>query len=379
MLLLQIITSINIKSGGPSLSTWALVNGLRNHGLDTKVITYMPNTFHDNMIGKGDFVYTLPSPLETRYAYSKLYKNLLKTFQCTLYHGHGLWQYPVHAMVKEAQKKGIPYIISPRGMLYPEALKKSALFKKIALILFQLSDLKNATVIHATSKQEMIFIRKMGIKTPIAVIPNAIDMNIPRIKIKIQKTKFLIVFLVWFDPIKNIETLLEAYVGLEHNNNEIELVLIGDGPDVYRKELEKISKTLKINNIIFTGFLIGDEREIVFRSLSILVLPSKSENFGMVVPEALIREIPVIASKATPWEELEIHKCGWWVDNGVKPLKQALKEASALNTEELKKMGKNGKKLIEEKYSTEKVTDKMIELYEWILGKRKKPKFVNIT
>jgi glycosyltransferase involved in cell wall biosynthesis len=96
----------------------------------------------------------------------------------------------------------------------------------------------------------------------------------------------------------------------------------------------------------------------------------------MVVPEALLREIPVIASKGTPWEELNTHHCGWWVDMGVEPLRVALEEALSLPESKRLEMGKIGRNLVEEKYSIEAVAEKMIQLYKWILKEGEKPEFV---
>jgi glycosyltransferase involved in cell wall biosynthesis len=106
------------------------------------------------------------------------------------------------------------------------------------------------------------------------------------------------------------------------------------------------------------------------------VLPSKSENFGMVVPEALLRKIPVIASKGTPWQELDTHNAGWWIDIGVEPLVKTLIEAMNMKPEDLGIMGKNGRLLVEQNYNIEVVSKKMIELYDWVLNKGSKPDFV---
>ncbi|MCX7862434.1 MAG: glycosyltransferase, partial [Bacteroidales bacterium] len=107
-----------------------------------------------------------------------------------------------------------------------------------------------------------------------------------------------------------------------------------------------------------------------------LILPSHSENFGMVVGEALQYEIPVIASTGTPWSDLNTYQCGWWVNNDVDTLANTIEEAISLSDVEREEMGKRGRKLIEEKYRIEIVGKQMIELYEWIVNKIQKPTFV---
>ncbi len=376
MKVLHSISGLYLTSGGPSLSVWSLVTGLRGISVDAEIITYQSQQKSDEMIGEGSFVKAIPSPRFRRFCYSASLNNFLQNTSHELFHGHGLWQYPIHAMAKTARKKNKPYIISPRGMLYPEAMQKSAWFKKIALPLFQLNDLKKATVIHATCMKELEYIRQFGLKNPVAVIPNSIDIKIPEKKAKPKNQKKRVGFVGRFAPIKNIENLIKAWSETGNNESNWELVLIGDGEPSYKASLVRLAEKLDVKNIVFTGFLNGNEKENVLQSLNYLVLHSKSENFSMVVTEALIREIPVIASKGTPWEELITHKAGWWIDIGVEPLAKALNLALHLPEEQRMLMGKNGRKLVAEKYSIDAVADQMIQLYKWTLKEGEKPVFI---
>jgi glycosyltransferase involved in cell wall biosynthesis len=376
MKILHSISGLNLSSGGPSLSVWSLVTGLRGLHVDAEIITYQSQQKSDGMIGEGSFVKAIPSPRFRRFGYSVSLNHFLQNTSPEIYHGHGLWQYPVHAMAKTARDKNKPYVISPRGMLYPEALQKSAWFKKIAMPLFQSNDIKKATVLHATCKQELEHIRQLGFKNPIAVIPNSIDIKIPEKQAKPKNQKKRIGFVGRFAPIKNIENLINAWSETGKNKPGWELVLIGDGEASYKASLVQFAEKLDIKNIVFTGFLNGEEKETALHSLNYLVLPSKSENFGMVVPEALIREIPVIASKGTPWEELNTYNAGWWIDIGVQPLVEVLQKALCLSEEQRQQMGQNGRKLVEEKYSIEAVAAQMIQLYKWIIEHENKPDFI---
>jgi glycosyltransferase involved in cell wall biosynthesis len=225
--------------------------------------------------------------------------------------------------------------------------------------------------------QEMYHIRSLGIKTPIAVIPNALEISKPTSSITNKKGAIKrIGFIGRFAPIKNMEILIKAWSITCKNKSDWELVLIGDGSSDYKHSLFKLVSDLDIKNILFPGFLTGNAKEEMLNSLSYLVLPSKSENFGMVVPEALIKEIPVIASTGTPWEELNVHNAGWWIEIGVETLALTLQEAINLSDTERIQMGRNGRKLVEEYYSIETVAKKMMQLYAWILKESTKPEFV---
>lgn len=373
---LHSISGLNISSGGPSQSAWSLIKGLRNCDINAEILTYKSSNPNERIIGEGTFVHGLSTPKYMRFGYSSAFGNFLKINLFDLYHGHGIWQYPTHAIAGYARNIHKPYIITPRGMLYPEALKKSSLFKKIALPLYQRKDLEKAAVIHATCKQEMVHIRELGFINPVAVIPNGVDIKVLSKFTSLANKKKQVGFIGRLAPIKNIEILLNAWANSGKNNLAWELVIIGDGETIYRNSLIDLAKRLEIKNIRFAGFLTGEEKEIAIQSLNFLVLPSKSENFGMVVPEALIREIPVIASNGTPWVELNTLNAGWWIDIGVQSLTEALNKAINLNETERRQMGQNGRKLVEENYTIEAVAKKMIQLYEWILEGCEKPEFV---
>lgn len=375
MRIVHSISGLNTSSGGPSLSTWSLVNGLRQLGIDAEIVSYRPPKETDIMIGEDVFIHGLPSPAYRRFGYSSVLNNFLKNNPYDVYHGHGLWQYPVHAMAKAAYRFKKPYIISPRGMLHPEAIHKSDIFKKIALSLYQWKDLNNANALHATSMQEVEFIKQLGLSNPIALVPNSIELP-KNVYSSLQNKNKRIGFIGRFVPIKNLDILVAAWAKIERKYDFIELVLMGNGPEDYKATLEALCKKLMIKKVVFTGFLTGDDREKVLSTLSYLVLPSKSENFGMVVIEALARGIPVIASKGTPWEELNSHHAGWWIEIGEDPLVQTLIEALSLSDNERQEMGKNGRKLVEKKYSIEAAARQMITLYDWILGNGVKPDFV---
>lgn len=369
---------MGLKSGGPTTCTYNLLKGLQDNNVEADLLTFDAEA-DDEIISRESFMKILTPPKSPRYGYSKELKEWLETHSdYDLYHTNALWQYASHAAAVSAQKQGKPYVISAHGMLYPEGLKKSKWFKKLALGLFQKKDLVKATVFHATSAKEMMYLREFGLTQPVAVIPNAIDVNAFS-KIESKQTHRKIGFLGRLAPIKNLELLIEAWAKSKETTQNAELVIIGDGDEVYVEQLKNLIKVHNIDNITFTGFLSGKAQEKVMQQLSYLVLPSKSENFGMVVPEALAREIPVIASKGTPWEELNTEHCGWWIDSELSILSHTIAEALSLDETKRLEMGKNGRALVENKYSKKAVSEMMTIFYEWILSKTKElPSFVHL-
>jgi glycosyltransferase involved in cell wall biosynthesis len=105
----------------------------------------------------------------------------------------------------------------------------------------------------------------------------------------------------------------------------------------------------------------------------LFVLPSYSENFGLVIAEALSCALPVITTRATPWRELESHRCGWWTETGHEALAEALSVATKRSDDELRQMGERGRALIRANYSWDKLSEKMLAVLEWLIGRRDQP------
>jgi glycosyltransferase involved in cell wall biosynthesis len=375
MKILHTIPSMGINSGGPASSTFLTVKGLRNKDVTAKIVTYQISGKSDKLISSENFIHTLP-PVNNKFAYSRYFKTFLlqNSKEYDIFHAQSVWLYPTCITAKIARKLNKPYIITPRGMLYPQDLANGKLRKSIFLKLFLQNDLQKANCIHATCMEEMRYLRDSGIKTPVAVIPNPVDtadMESP-----VAKTKLRAGYLGRVHPRKNIERIIYAWNMLKNSVNDGELIIIGDGDKQYLDFLKRETKRLQLNNVIFTGFLSGDEKEKALNSLSFLVVTSDFENFGNIVTEALVKGIPVISSKGTPWQELNSHRCGWWIDNDVDTVANTLNKAIILPEEEYRQMGMRGQKLIKENYSVETVAQKMKQLYCWILQKGEKPEFV---
>ena len=96
-------------------------------------------------------------------------------------------------------------------------------------------------------------------------------------------------------------------------------------------------------------------------------MPSEFENWGNVILEGLIRYIPCIATKGAPWEELETHRCGWWVDYSQDAITNAVEAALHTPEDQLSEMGRRGYQLVENNYSIEAIASKMLSLYQWVV------------
>ncbi|CDD88393.1 MAG: glycosyltransferase [Coprobacter fastidiosus] len=377
MKILHTISGLNISSGGPTSCTYNLIKGLRDEGIEADILTLMPRDDSDKIIADDSFIKALPNDARTPLVYSSNFRRYLSShIGYDLYHANGLWTCPTHFTAEIAKKQNKPCVIAPHGMLYPQALQVSAWKKKIVSTVFQRKDLETASCLQATCMAELEHIRAFGLNNPVAVIPNGLVIDD---SLEIRKTSNSVrrfAFVGRLNRIKNVDLLLSAWSKLGDKTRNCELLIIGDGDTAYKKELEEFATANKLNNVRFLGFIMGKDLQKLVHSIDFQILPSKSENFGMVVPEALIQGVPVIASKGTPWSDLETFDCGWWVDNDIDTLISTLLIAINLSEQDRLGMGERGRTLVLRHYSIKSVSLRMKQLYEWLVYKNIKPEYV---
>lgn len=393
MKILQTIPYMLAAHGGPTTCTCDMMDGLYDVGAKVDLFSSRPLDENQKVVGLGrPWMKTVECDYKTPLALSKHTDEFLRSTTYDLYHANTLWLYPTHATCAYARKAGKPYVLSPHGMLYPTALAVSGWKKRIMGALWYRNDVMRASCLHATCLQEMLHCRSFGYKGPIAVIPNAVVF--PKCLEGIHRTegsfafhegKRVIGFLGRLHPIKKVEQVLYALDLLrrekEADTRRISFQIMGKYDDAYEQWLKNEVKRLQLESCVeFVGFVSGKEKYERLSQLSALMVPSAQENFGMIVPEALICGTPVYASLGTPWDELNECHAGWWRDNRAETIAGVIKEMLSLSDDELFQMGCKGRRLMEEKYEQHKVAGMMKRLYEWVvidgMAKDTMPEFV---
>lgn len=288
-----------------------------------------------------------------------------------LIHDHGIWTPANHFVAATAQRFQIPLIIHPRGMLEPWALEYRAWKKRLAISLYQRRDLESAALLFATAKQEAESIRRLGLRQPIAVIPNGVEVVVPlsagssQSEGKHEGTRTAL-FLSRVHPKKGLLYLIEAWGQVR----PVDWRLCIAGPDEggHTKEvLQKIRKLGLEASVDYMGEVDGDAKTALFEKADLFVLPSFSENFGVVVTEALAHGLPVITTRGTPWEGILNHGCGWWVEPTAGALIEALREAMYMDPTGLQAMGEKGREYARE-FDWAHIAQITAEVYRWVLG-----------
>lgn len=242
--------------------------------------------------------------------------------------------------------------------------------------LYQRRDLNYADLLMATSEEEYISLRKFGLKQPMAIVANGVDLDLVDPKGSwsdaVAAEQRTILFLSRIHPVKGLDNLIRAWAKVERDDWRLTIA----GPVVDQEHFDSLKGLIERldvgRSVTFQGELTGGAKSDAYRAAELFVLPSFTENFGVVVAEALAHGVPVITTKGTPWSSLLEHRCGWQVDIGVEPLVGALREAMALSDAKLREMGGRARQLAK-RFDWSTVTRQVVEVYGWLLGHSRKP------
>ena len=282
-------------------------------------------------------------------------------------HDHGLWLMPNVEAGRAALLARKPFIVAPRGMLSPAALAFSHLKKRAVWALMQGNVVRRASCIHATSEQEHDEIRDFGLKNPIAIIPNGIDIpEVDRYWTNATDAGRVVLSLGRIHPKKGLDRLVRAWAIVEAAHPDWRLRIIGPDELGHARELAALAANLKTQRVSIEGAVGGDAKASAYSEADLFVLPTLNENFAITVAEALAAGTPVIATKGAPWHGLVREDCGWWIDHGVEPLAATLEEAMAMEREALQRKGAKGRAWMKRDFSWDRVGLEMLNVYRWL-------------
>lgn len=388
MKILTFLTNIDQTKGGPSRSVPMFVRGLALEGVDVTLMVIKSNDMNLHALdGTNAKVHLLPSNYK-----KKDLECFLKKEKFDLIHGQCIWEPLFHQMRVLADRYKVPFILTPRGTLEPWSLQQSKWKKKIARWLYQDYDLKRCACIYATAEMEARHIRDLGFKNPICIIPNGIETDGYPCRMDMSIVKKQILFLSRVHPKKGIEVLIDAFSRVHTEFPDWNVVVVGNGEDSYRRALKNKVSELGLGNYVeILSPVFGEAKVKLYQESSVFCLPSYSENFGMVIAEAMSCGVPAITTNGTPWQLLngdvstmgasldvlgKDKRTGWCIDLSVDNLEKTLKKAMLMSPDELYEMGQRGSKLVNANFNYRMVAKKNVALYEWIVNKTVKPDFV---
>lgn len=288
-----------------------------------------------------------------------------------LIHDHGIWGLTNIAASRAAHWAGVPYVLHTHGMLEPWALSFKARKKQLAWVAYQKRIIDNSAVLVATSDQERDGITRLFPRHPVAVIPNGVwlPQTVPNRAFRSPIGRANLLFMSRVHPVKNLLGLVRAWGAVCRTPSRERWMLQIAGPDEldHSRAVKELVRSLQLESRVeFLGPIAESNKNSLLEGADIFILPSFSENFGIVVAEAMAYGLPVIATTSTPWSSLVQRKCGWWADTSPEALTQALAQAIDMSNIERHQMGMKGREFCQQAFSWEKIGASTLQLYDWV-------------
>ena len=295
-------------------------------------------------------------------------ENIVKDYD--IVHIYGSWRPFLIKVFYTAKKLNKKVVISPIGTLYPWSLNQKKIKKKLALFFYQRKVLNLADVVHATSKIEAknLVINNLGKK--IKIIGHGIEINksfVP--KIKKDQVKKLIFFFIIHEK-KGLIELIKIWDKLKFKKNwQLEIYGPVSNDSYFKNIVNFISKNNLENEIKVLGSVFNEQKKKkIFYEANAFILPSKSENFGISIGEALSYGLPVLTTFQTPWKIINDYKAGIVFDFSEENILYELDKFMNLNSDEIYKMSLNALKLVKENFEYNSILKQYIQLYKELIS-----------
>jgi glycosyltransferase involved in cell wall biosynthesis len=354
--------------GGPIRSTFELCRNLAELGCEVRVLTTDANGLSKVLdVDKNEEV-EVPEgfrvrycPRRLRHSVSPTLMRLLPTYMrwADVVHLTGVYNFPTLPTLWGGRSLNKAMIWSPRGALQRwEGSSRIGLKAVWDFLWYHTTDRAELTM-HVTSEHESRETLARFPKLRMAMIPNGVDVPADLNRIE-RNGELRLLFIGRLDPKKGIEALLKA-CSLVDSAPPWRLAIAGWGAPEYVSQLKEQIHALGVKGRVqIMGEVLSEAKKRLFECSDVTLVPSYTENFAIVVAEALAHGVPVIASKGTPWSRLEDMKCGLWVDNDPETLAAAIR---SISTMPLQDMGSRGREWMQNEFSWRSVTKQMLDVY----------------
>jgi glycosyltransferase involved in cell wall biosynthesis len=351
--------------GGPPRSIHALCKALVQAGVGIEVMTTTANGVGDPLPAATSAPHAVDG-VEARYfplgtpswfwrspALHRSIDACVRGFD--LVHIHGLWHWPGWHAAAAARRIGVPYVISPRGMLEPEALAIRPARKRTCFYLIERRNLAGAAFLHATSPREAMTLEKRRFGAAVVLAPNGIDPDAlgcsdPApilVRLGIDAARPFVLFLGRIHPIKRLDLVAQAAARLRLPGMAI--VIAGPDEGGHRRELAPLFAATGVPTH-WVGAVDGADKAALLTAARALVLCSDSESFGMSVAEAMAAGTPVVTTDTCPWQDAAAAGAGFSVPQSPEAIAQAL--AQILSDEpRAREMGARGRLFVLEHHT----------------------------
>lgn len=214
-------------------------------------------------------------------------------------HAHGLFSHAPVAAWSAARRAGVPYVVRPLGVLARYGLEqRRPLMKRLSLALVERRLLQTAAAVHFTTSQERAEAEELGLRVRGVVIPLGIELPETAGPSALRRQTDELLFLSRIDPVKNLDSLLQAVAQVAKSRPAVSLRIGGDGPAEYVRELKRRAAQLGVGHrVTWLGHLDAAQKTAEFGRASVFVQPSHSESFGIATVEALAAGLPCVVTR----------------------------------------------------------------------------------
>jgi len=304
------------------------------------------------------------NPLIRFFIFRKQLLKRIKLFQHqnkkVIIHDHGLWMDSNIASCLTSYLNNIPLLVSPHGSLEPWAMSNKKIKKNVAFQLYQKFLLNSACCIHTTSESEKLSVHKLLPKSKIKVVTLGTIIIKKEFVSKCDSKNAI--FLSRIHKKKGLDILIDAWANSSHDNWK--MIIVGPEEDSYYNIVKQRIKVHGLeDDIQLVGELYGHDKQKALFNSSLFILPSYSENFGLVISEALMSGLPVITTNKTPWLNLQEIGCGWTISPEINELVEALEEATKMTPAELRSMGQIGRNWMIDKFTWKNFGKNLMSIY----------------
>lgn len=381
---LHVVPSVGSVYGGSSKAVLELVGVLGSY-LDTvHLVTTNANgserldvPLHDWIQGDNYQIQYFPYLAQGDYKFSRAMSHWLwdHVGDYDLVHTHAVFSIPNWPAYWSCQRQGIPYVVSPHGMLQPWTLSYKAWKKKFFYRLLEKPALDRCCGVHALTRSEAEGLHNLGLNVPLFLLPNGIHRQefevLPDAHLFYEvfphtQGRTLILFLGRIDPKKGLDLLVPAFAQALKQYPESHLVIAGPDNIGYQPSVEEYIRLAGCGEAVtFTGMLAGDLKLSALAAADIFVAPSYSEGFSMSVLEGMAAGLPCVITTGCNFPEAAQAKAALMVNPNCDQLLDAL-IACLSDRPAAAAMGERAQQLIFEQYTWNHIAHKLAQVYQAI-------------
>ena len=371
-----------VRYGGTIVSVHGLCRSLAERGHEVHVYTTSVDGTSDSPVAHetpididGVTVWYFQSPRFRRIyrapGMARMLRARVSGFD--IVHTHAIYLWPLWTAARLAHEVGVPYVVSPRGMLEKELIeRKSALWKAGLIAFIERRTLEHAAAVHTTSTREATHLHEFGFSLPaVRVIPNGVAIEpspAGRVSAGIGDIAGGVPFILFLGRV-NWKKGLDRLIGALAHVPDARLVIAGNDEEEYTLTLDDLARQAGVGDrVIFTGPVRGADKAALLAAARLLVLPSYSENFGNVVVEAMAAGCPVVVTREVGIaESVEDTGAGLVVDGNPVVMGRAIAELIA-DERRRHAMGARGRAAAADRFSWPAIAVQMEQLYRSVLA-----------